>query len=717
MQIRKTLVAALSTTLLTFGASADNTVGNWVFDSDTKTISDGTWTFVASLSKGTITISNVTEDGAPAVISELDFSKTVEKKDDPSTTYTIVKLNVGFSYYSSSTKNYETREGLDKVGALTLPGAGLTEIGAAAFWGCTNMTGDIVIPASVTTVGLAAFKNTKITSVRFEPSSVNIGGSSNNSRGCFAGCTELTNAVFAAGGTATLNGYAFGDCTSLVKADLSGVSNLAVYSEKESNWHFKNCSALREIIFSSGLAAYSSNVFVSTMTSLATVRFTGAPPSCLHQPVFEGSLSKVQTVTTIVPPEQKAAWAAYTEGGELLPVGSTWAAAYVESGVDAAYRPLVYEVADPTKLAPIVGNVAVSARDTSVTITPAGDYLNGGTVWAAVEGNGVATTNTLSEFGASTTIGGLTGATAYTWKVGAYNANGTAEVVSDTFTTYPTTNLAARVVYDPSDCSYTFYYDTIDRSGDGGTIYEVGPNGARTWGFASDSDWHDDGDVIDSTITVYDATNFYPVVTKVTFDSSFKDYRPKTMNQWFSRLKGKTDPVYKNSAWSYTQVGVTFEGLENLNASEVTDMTRVFYNTAFASGTVPDITKFRTDKVTTFEQMFGYGGWDVMDLSSFNTKKATNMYQMFIGSKVTTIYASEMFTTNLVTKDTDMFKNCKNLTGANGTQAYSGGSTSNPPAIRSIAITRASIPPTPPDTSPTRRIRSGNAASRSSSAD
>ena len=85
-----------------------------------------------------------------------------------------------------------------------------------------------------------------------------------------------------------------------------------------------------------------------------------------------------------------------------------------------------------------------------------------------------------------------------------------------------------------------------------------------------------------------------------------------------------------------------------------------------------DVRNFDTSNATKMELMFaGCSSLTALDLSSFNTSKVTNMKYMFYNcSKLTTIYASDEFKTDKVTSftdGTDMFTNCTNLKGGNGT--------------------------------------------------
>ena len=111
-------------------------------------------------------------------------------------------------------------------------------------------------------------------------------------------------------------------------------------------------------------------------------------------------------------------------------------------------------------------------------------------------------------------------------------------------------------------------------------------------------------------------------IKKVVFDASFANARPTSCHYWFAVCSNLT----------------TIEGIEYLNTEKVTDMNSMFFHCSSLTS---------------------------LDLSNFNTANVTDMGYMFNGcSALTTIYASDKFVTDLVTKSTDMFSGCKNLIGA-----------------------------------------------------
>ena len=106
--------------------------------------------------------------------------------------------------------------------------------------------------------------------------------------------------------------------------------------------------------------------------------------------------------------------------------------------------------------------------------------------------------------------------------------------------------------------------------------------------------------------------------------------------------------------------------LSNFNTAEVTNMGCMFYNCSALTSL--NLSNFNTAKVTNMSAMFyNCSALTSLNLSNFNTENVTYMSNMFYNcSALTTIFASDKFVTDLVTKSTDMFSGCKNLIGAIG---------------------------------------------------
>ena len=166
----------------------------------------------------------------------------------------------------------------------------------------------------------------------------------------------------------------------------------------------------------------------------------------------------------------------------------------------------------------------------------------------------------------------------------------------------------------------------------------------------------------------------YASLEKVVFEESFKKFEPTTLSSFFEELRSLT----------------SISGLENLNTTHVTDMSKMFYNcyelnslnlSQFNTGNVEkmnemfynchglnslDLSAFNTAKVNNMYRMFYYCFVKTIDLSSFNTANVENMNEMFAGaSLVVNIYASDLFKTDKLTSSKDMFKLCTKLPNFN----------------------------------------------------
>lgn len=101
-------------------------------------------------------------------------------------------------------------------------------------------------------------------------------------------------------------------------------------------------------------------------------------------------------------------------------------------------------------------------------------------------------------------------------------------------------------------------------------------------------------------------------IKKVVFKAGFRDETHWTCSNWFN---GCTNLI-------------SIEGIENLNMSNVTNMSGMFAQCSNLE--TLDLSHFNTEKVTTMTQMF-YGCTKLhkLNISSFNTKNVISMNQMF----------------------------------------------------------------------------------------
>lgn len=107
--------------------------------------------------------------------------------------------------------------------------------------------------------------------------------------------------------------------------------------------------------------------------------------------------------------------------------------------------------------------------------------------------------------------------------------------------------------------------------------------------------------------------------------------------------------------------------ISSFNTCAVTDMQSMFYWSGFSS---LDLTHFDTRELIDMSNMFeGCSNLQSLDLSSFNTSKVTNMSSLFKQCySIRTIYVGDKWNMNAVNSSSEMFGECSNLVGGNGTE-------------------------------------------------
>ena len=110
-------------------------------------------------------------------------------------------------------------------------------------------------------------------------------------------------------------------------------------------------------------------------------------------------------------------------------------------------------------------------------------------------------------------------------------------------------------------------------------------------------------------------------IKKVVFDTSYKDIRPTTTASWFYGMSNLS----------------SIEGIENLNTSEVTGMSYMFYGCSSLKSV--DLSHFDTSKVALMGYMFlNCSSLETLDVSNFDTSSSTSFYRMFEGcNKLTSL--------------------------------------------------------------------------------
>lgn len=182
-------------------------------------------------------------------------------------------------------------------------------------------------------------------------------------------------------------------------------------------------------------------------------------------------------------------------------------------------------------------------------------------------------------------------------------------------------------VYNNS--TLTFYCDQL-RTSRTGTSYDL-PTGSNAPGWS------------DSSV----AGN----ITSVVFDPSFANARPQSTYRWFRNMSNIT----------------TLTGLENLNTSQVTVMSEMFYGCTQLESL--DLSGWNTFNATGMSGIFrGCSALTNLDLTNWDTHRVTDMSNMFREcSALKTIYVGSNWSTQAITNSSNMFTNCTQLVGGNGT--------------------------------------------------
>ncbi len=179
------------------------------------------------------------------------------------------------------------------------------------------------------------------------------------------------------------------------------------------------------------------------------------------------------------------------------------------------------------------------------------------------------------------------------------------------------------------DNTLTFHYDRI-RSCRSTLTYDLNTG-------ATNVAWDTDGTNTD--------------VTQVVIDPSFANASPTSTYDWFFGMENLQ----------------SIQGLRHLNTNMVTNMGWMFSGCEQLNAI--DLSGFLTSRVTDMSFMFwGCTNLKSLDLTSFNTAKVTKMPSMFYGcNHLETIIVGDNWSTAAVTNSTDMFNNCTNLVGGQGT--------------------------------------------------
>ena len=179
---------------------------------------------------------------------------------------------------------------------------------------------------------------------------------------------------------------------------------------------------------------------------------------------------------------------------------------------------------------------------------------------------------------------------------------------------------------------------------------------------------------------------YWNYITKVEFDPSFAEARPKSCYYWFSQCENlaqitgieylNTSEVSSMNHMFSCCYSLTSLDLSHFDTSQVTDMNDMFWSCK--NLTSLNLSNFDTGNVTVMGRMFCYcGNLLSLDISNFNTEKVTEMAAMFSGCSSMTSLDLSIFNTSKVTSMASMFNNCSSLTSLSIGSGFTVGSGTN----------------------------------------
>ena len=209
---------------------------------------------------------------------------------------------------------------------------------------------------------------------------------------------------------------------------------------------------------------------------------------------------------------------------------------------------------------------------------------------------------------------------------------------TDSNGTYVPAGTTFKAVYDTTNDAntLTFYYDAVDHSGEG-TVYENGlfdnsqSMGAK-WGYNSVRNSVKNV-VIDESVKNYDG------LTSTAYMFFYMNNAQNIKGAENLDVSNVTDMTYMFGNYGSNTIAFTeVPDVSKWNTSKVENMTGVFYYYAKSSkdlAEVPDVSKWNTSNVTSMESLFNTYGQSsailnkVPNVSEWDTSKVTNMFKLF----------------------------------------------------------------------------------------
>ena len=188
--------------------------------------------------------------------------------------------------------------------------------------------------------------------------------------------------------------------------------------------------------------------------------------------------------------------------------------------------------------------------------------------------------------------------------------------------------------------------------------YTVFDEGTKTLTYYYD-DQKDSREGTAELLSDEDRWAYYALVETIVIDESFKDYKPTSTHYLF----GNGDKAY------YFGKATFINGIENINTSEVTDMSYMFFQMSGLRSL--DLTGFNTENVTNMKNMFsGCSMLIWINLRSLDTKNVTDMSGMFGSCMKLEELDLSRFDFSKVTTTSSMFYGCSGMQKINICNAH-----------------------------------------------
>ncbi len=536
---------------------------------------------------------------------------------------------------------------------------GIREIPDNAFAGCSCLSA-ITLPEQITAIGNNAFQGcTSLSSIVFPTSVKTIGNSA------FEGCSALAS-VNDFSKLTSIGESAFEGCTSLPSIEITNNTTVAKSA-------FKGCTGLTSVNYNA--ASIKNNTFEGC-TSLSSVTLGNKVSG-----IQEGAFKDCTSLAAISIPGSVVSVGGFEGCTSLSTVTLGAGVKYI---INNSFKncSALNDIPLPNGLL-LIGESAFEGTALTTINIPSSV--------TSIQSRAFADCNNLATVTVNWATPIFVPAEAFPNRAnqvlcvpdGTKGIYGAAEVWKDFKFIYDPSSKEPYALLSDDGKTLTFYYDAVKELHTETTYYlNEGDNNPG---------WYTD--------------NSYAYVDKVDIDESFVDARPTSTRYWFYGMENLESVV----------------GIENLNTSEVTDMTSMFqscfklqhldlshfntdnlvnmtrmfqgcvmlesldlssFNTANVTGenmdwlfalctnlSSVDVSNFNTSRVTSLWSMFFQcGNLTQLDLTSFDTHQVTRTTTMFQGcTKLVTVYAGEGWDMSNVTTHPAMFAGCASLVGGMGT--------------------------------------------------